>query len=162
MQTAYLLIGGNLGDKEKNLQQAIDLINESCGKIIHQSSIYKTAAWGITEQPEFLNQVLVLQTNLSPEILMQQLLQIEEKMGRIRTIKFGPRIIDIDILLMNNFIINTPLLTIPHPALPKRRFALLPLAEVAANFIHPVEKKSIQQLLQACTDDLDVQNISAN
>ncbi|MBA4197478.1 MAG: 2-amino-4-hydroxy-6-hydroxymethyldihydropteridine diphosphokinase [Chitinophaga sp.] len=162
MQTAYLLIGGNLGNIQQNLHTAIDFINKECGTIVKQSSIYKTAAWGLTEQPDFLNQVLVLQTDLVPEKLMHQLLLIEEKMGRLRTIKLGPRIIDIDILLIDDLVLTSDLLTVPHPALPQRRFALAPLNEVAAHVIHPVKKKTIHTLLLNCTDSLDVQKISAS
>ena len=160
MHTAYLLIGGNLGNRSENLDQAIELIEKTCGSIVSKSSIYETAAWGLTEQPDFLNQVLVLQTKLEPENLMKQLLFIEEAMGRIRSIKMGPRTIDLDILLMEGIIVTTELLTLPHPALPKRRFALLPLSEVAPELIHPVEKKAISHLLKDCTDTLDVQKIT--
>ncbi|MBS1579879.1 MAG: 2-amino-4-hydroxy-6-hydroxymethyldihydropteridine diphosphokinase [Bacteroidetes bacterium] len=160
MQSAYLLIGGNLGNTEQNLQTAIDLINKQCGIIINKSSIYKTAAWGLTNQPDFLNQVLVLNTSLTAQNLMHELLLIEEKMGRVRSIKMGPRIIDIDILLFDDLILNTEILTVPHTALPQRKFALIPLAEVAGNIIHPVEKKSIQHLLLNCKDTLDVHKIS--
>jgi 2-amino-4-hydroxy-6-hydroxymethyldihydropteridine diphosphokinase len=162
MRTAYLLIGGNLGNIRQNLQTALTLIKEGCGAIIYQSSVYKTAAWGLTEQPVFLNQVLVLQTNLPAEKLMQELLLIETIMGRIRSVKLGPRLIDIDILLIDDLIVNTALLTLPHPALLQRKFALIPLAEVAADILHPIEKKSIRQLLLDCTDTLDVQKISAS
>ena len=161
MPTAYLLIGGNMGNRLTYLQQAQQLISLQCGTIIKESSTYKTAAWGYTEQPDFYNKVLVLQTHLQPAVLMQNLLLIEEKMGRKREIKMGPRIIDLDILLMDNIILNTSLLTLPHPALTQRRFALLPLAEVAPQLQHSVEKKSIFTLLQLCTDTLDVQKIIA-
>ncbi|MBS1639877.1 MAG: 2-amino-4-hydroxy-6-hydroxymethyldihydropteridine diphosphokinase [Bacteroidetes bacterium] len=160
MQSAYLLIGGNLGNTEQNLQTAIDLINKQCGIVINKSSIYKTAAWGLTNQPDFLNQVLVLNTSLTAQNLMHELLLIEEKMGRVRSIKMGPRIIDIDILLFDDLILNTEILTVPHTALPQRKFALMPLAEVAGNIIHPVEKKSIRHLLLNCKDTLDVHKIS--
>jgi len=160
MQSAYLLIGGNLGNIEQNLQTAIDLINKQCGIVINKSSIYKTAAWGLANQPDFLNQVLVLNTSLTAQNLMHELLLIEEKMGRVRSIKMGPRIIDIDILLFDDLILNTEILTVPHTALPQRKFALIPLAEVAGNIIHPVEKKSIQHLLLNCKDTLDVHKIS--
>lgn len=158
--TAYLLIGGNLGNRWHNLTTAIDLIEASCGSISQQSSVYETAAWGLTTQPDFLNQVLVVKTTLSPFNLMKQLLLIETKMGRVRSIKMGPRIIDLDILLIDDCIIETDLLKLPHPALPQRRFALLPLVEIAPQLIHPVEKKSIFQLLKDCTDNLNVQKIT--
>lgn len=161
IHTAYLLIGGNLGNRLGNLQLAAELIEKSCGSIAQRSSIYETAAWGLTEQPDFLNQVLVLHTGLVPATLMQQLLLIENSMGRERSVKMGPRIIDIDILLIDDLVMDTPLLQLPHPALPLRRFALLPLAEVAPDVIHPVEKKPICQLLKDCKDHLNVQKITA-
>ncbi len=157
---AYLLIGGNMGDRFYHLHRAEALINLNCGTTIKQSSIYETAAWGFTEQPDFLNKVLTLETSLTPEILMKSLLQIEEEMGRERTIKMGPRFIDIDILMMGDIVMDTDLLKLPHPALPQRRFALLPFAEIAPNLMHPVEKKTISELLAACTDELNVQKIS--
>lgn len=157
--TAYLLIGGNLGDRLNNLSKAINRINQTCGTIQNVSSIYETAAWGFTNQPHFLNQVIVLNTVLQPSELMQQLLHIEEEMGRKRLIKMGPRIIDLDILLIDDFILDSPILQLPHPQLINRKFALLPLNEVAATFVHPVEKKTISQLLQECKDNLDVQKI---
>ncbi len=158
--TAFLLIGGNLGNRTLNLTTSIQLIETNCGNIIQTSSIYQTAAWGITNQPNFLNQVLIVQTKLSPKQLMQKLLHIEEQMGRQRTVKFGPRIIDIDILLMDELIVNTSLVTIPHPAIAQRRFVLIPLAELIPNYVHPVDKKTISQLLLTCTDILDVQKIT--
>ncbi len=164
MNTAYLLIGGNLGNRIAYLQKARDLVQQFCGNIVHYSSIYETAAWGITDQPAFFNQALMLETMLAPETLMLELLEIENTMGRKRTLKMGPRIIDLDILLIDDLIINTDLLTLPHPALPMRRFALLPLAEIAPALLHPVSGKTISQLLEECTDPLDVQkkSITAN
>lgn len=164
MSTAYLLIGGNLGNKMAYLQQATQLIQQSCGNIVHSSAIYETAAWGVTDQPSFYNQAIVLETSLAPETLMQQLLQIEEEMGRKRMVKMGPRIIDLDILLIDDVVMSTGLLTLPHPALPFRRFALLPLCEIAPALIHPVLHRSISQLLEECTDTLDVQkkSVAAN
>jgi 2-amino-4-hydroxy-6-hydroxymethyldihydropteridine diphosphokinase len=114
MNTAYLLIGGNLGNRTAYLQQAIQLIGESCGNIVHSSAIYETAAWGITDQPLFITRRWQLK-QLEPEELMQQLLQIEEQMGRKRIIKMGPRIIDLDILLIDDLVISSGLLTLPHP-----------------------------------------------
>ena len=156
MQTAYLLLGSNLGDRLSYLEQAKQLMAVECGIITNQSSIYETAAWGITEQPSFYNQVIVLQTDLTPDTLMQSLLNIEEKIGRKRLIKYGPRIIDLDILLIESVILNTPLLTLPHPFLHERRFALLPLAEVAPLLLHPTIEKNISELLADCNDTLEV------
>lgn len=160
MYTAYLLIGGNLGDREKNLQQAAELAEAECGDLIAVSAVYETAAWGLTDQPAFLNQVLVLHTLLEPAELMHRLLQIEQQLGRTRTEKMGPRTIDIDILLIDDLIIQSDNLTVPHPSLPLRRFALVPLAEVAAKRVHPVIRKTISELLTDCPDTLDVRKIS--
>lgn len=162
MNTAYLLTGGNLGDRDGYLQQARELILQHCGVITAASSIYETAAWGLTDQPAFFNQALELKTQLEPEELMRCLLRLEKTMGRKRIVKMGPRIIDLDILLVGDKIISTDLLTLPHPALPSRKFALLPLAEIAPTLVHPVLHKTIQQLLEACTDTLDVQKKSTD
>lgn len=160
MNTAYLLIGGNLGDRSAYLQQAIHHIQQSCGNIVLSSAIYETAAWGLTDQPSFYNQALAIDTLLTPEELMRTLLSIEETMGRKRTVKLGPRIIDLDILLIDGLVLSTGLLTLPHPALPLRRFALLPLSEIAPGLLHPVLHKTIAELLDECTDPLDVQKKS--
>lgn len=160
MKTAYLLIGGNLGDRSQNLQNAIESIEETCGDIIAMSSVYETAAWGNTDQPPFLNQVIVLHTELQPEKLMTDLLHIEENLGRIRQEKFGPRTIDIDILLIDDMIIQTGNLIVPHPSLHLRKFALKPLAEVAATIVHPVMHKTITELLTDCSDSLPLTKIS--
>jgi 2-amino-4-hydroxy-6-hydroxymethyldihydropteridine diphosphokinase len=160
MNKAYLLTGGNLGNTKQNLQLAAQHIEINCGKIVRQSAIYETAAWGNTQQPAFLNQVLELATSLNPEALMTALLQIEESMGRIRAEKYGPRLIDIDVLLYNQEIIHTQLITVPHPELANRRFVLVPLAEIAPGLKHPVLQKTIQQLLQTCPDQLAVKKFS--
>jgi len=157
MNTAYLLIGGNLGDRAAYLQTALKRIEETCGAISHYSSIYETAAWGNTDQPSFFNQAVVLSTTLSPEALIDQLLTIELEMGRIRDQKYGPRTIDLDILMIDGLIFNTEKLTIPHPQMHNRRFALLPMLEVAPTLIHPLLDQSIEDLLLNCPDTLDVQ-----
>lgn len=159
MHTAYLLTGSNLGDRTSYLQQAYRLIEQYCGTIQSASSFYQTAAWGLADQPDFYNQALALQTNLQPAALMQQLLDIEQIIGRKRNIKMGPRIIDIDILLLDEAIINTDLLITPHPFLQDRKFALLPLAEIAPGVMHPVLHKTVQQLLYECPDTLNVHKI---
>ena len=160
MALAYLLLGSNLGHRFSYLNQAQQLISKNCGKIINHSNIYETAAWGFTNQPSFYNQVIVLKTNTEPQQLMQILLEIEERIGRKREIKYGPRIIDIDILLIDNLVSNTLLLTLPHPYLTERRFALLPLSEIANQIIHPLNNKTIQQLLEECTDNLEVNKLN--
>lgn len=160
MNIAYLLVGGNLGNRSANLKKAILLIDQTCGKIVQTSAIYETAAWGLTNQPAFYNQAIKLQTNLLPELLMEKLLAIETRMGRVRSKKLGPRIIDLDMLFYNQIILNTEVLILPHPAIAQRRFALLPLSEIAANFLHPIYQKTIEDLLLECPDRLDVQKLS--
>jgi len=156
MNTAYLLAGSNMGDRTAYLQLATKIIEEQCGSIITRSHIYETAAWGVLDQPSFYNQALAVQTELQPEKLMQTLLNIEAFIGRERVQKMGPRIIDLDILLIDELILNTPLLTAPHPHLPERRFALTPLAEIAPALIHPITNKTITELLTECSDLLPV------
>jgi 2-amino-4-hydroxy-6-hydroxymethyldihydropteridine diphosphokinase len=160
MHTAFLLIGGNLGDRFKNLQTAAQLVEEHCGDIISLSSVYETEAWGFTDQPPFLNQVLVLETEMEPEALMRELLSIEKELGRIREHKMGPRHIDIDILLLDDMTWVSASLTIPHPSLHLRRFALIPLNEVAPAQKHPLFHKTIAELLTDCPDTLAVKKIS--
>jgi len=156
MNKAYLLIGGNLGNRERNLSTAREFIEQYCGPVIKASSLYETAAWGKIDQPSFLNQAIEIETRLGAEQLMKQVLEIEELMGRVRKEKYGPRIIDIDILLFNKEQFDLPFLKIPHPEMQNRRFALTPLAEIAADLQHPVFKKSISRLLKECTDKLGV------
>ncbi len=159
MNKAYLLTGGNLGNRAFNLLQAQSLIQELCGPVIKTSQMYQTAPWGKTDQPDFYNQCLLIETILESESLLLQLLKIEERIGRTREEKYGPRLIDIDLLLYNEEIIHTPNLQVPHPQLPKRKFALAPLAEIASEYIHPQIKKSIGELLNACDDNLPVHKI---
>lgn len=160
MNLAYLLIGGNLGDRIENLASARSLVENKVGKIARASSIYETAAWGITEQPNFLNQVLLVETKLSAEKALQRILAIENKMGRIRTQKNASRIIDIDILFFNNEIIKQEDLTIPHPEIQNRKFALVPMNEIAPGMVHPIFKKSIKNLLSTSKDKLEVKLLS--
>ena len=160
MSTAHLLIGGNLGDRKTNLLTAISLINEQCGPLTRSSSIYETEAWGNTDQPSFLNQALQISTSLTARQLMRRVLKIEEEMGRVRKEKLGPRIIDIDILFFENEIHDLRFLKIPHPEIQNRRFVLAPLAEINSTLQHPVLKKSIEELLEECPDNLEVKKIA--
>ena len=157
MNTAYLLIGGNLGDRAAYLALAVRHISDHCGCVTSTSAIYETAAWGNTNQPAFYNQAVELDTALSPEALLDALLAIELEMGRLREVKYGPRTIDLDILMINDIVVGTPRLTIPHPQMHKRRFALLPLNEIAPALYHPILDKTIHELLLNCPDTLDVQ-----
>ena len=159
MNKAYLLIGGNMGDRTAYLSAARDKINRECGAIVAQSSLYQTAAWGMEAQEAFLNQALKLETDLGANDLLKKILSIEEAIGRRREVKYGPRIIDIDILLFNQDSIRSAALTVPHPEMQNRRFVLVPLAEIAAGEVHPAYHKTIRQLLEECPDTLAVQKI---
>ncbi|WP_276481148.1 2-amino-4-hydroxy-6-hydroxymethyldihydropteridine diphosphokinase [Paraflavitalea pollutisoli] len=156
MNKAYLLIGGNVGNRPLNLQQAVKAIDERCGRVIRQSSVYETAAWGKTDQQAFLNQALAIETALPAENLLQAVLDVETSLGRIREERYGPRVIDIDIIFFNDAVIDLPQLTVPHPEVQNRRFALVPLAEIAPGFLHPLLHQTICELLTDCPDELPV------
>jgi len=158
----FLLLGTNLGNRENNLKQAKALIAMNCGKIIQTSRVYETAAWGITNQPSFLNEVLQIEIETTPQVLIKKLLEIELQLGRKRIVKMGPRLIDIDILLTDDLIIDEENLQVPHPRMHERKFVLLPLNEIANNIIHPIFKISIQELLLKCEDSLTIRIYTAN
>jgi 2-amino-4-hydroxy-6-hydroxymethyldihydropteridine diphosphokinase len=160
MNTAYLLIGGNMGDRERNLRETIAAINGAAGDVAAVSHVYETEAWGRTDQPAFLNQALKLQTNYAPEALLALLIGIEESLGRKRQKKYDPRTIDIDIIFYNDLVVRTPELEIPHPRMAERRFVLAPLAELAPDMVHPVLHATVEQMLLACTDTLTVNKIN--
>ena len=160
MHTSYILLGSNLGDRKKYIASAISEISATLGIIEISSSLYETASWGKHDQPDFLNQVIELKTNLNPKDLLTGVLNIEIKLGRKRIEKWGSRIIDIDILLYGDQVIDEPELSIPHPFLAFRRFCLMPLNEIAPKFVHPVLKKNIQELLFELSDDLFVKKLS--
>ena len=150
------MIGGNMGDRMANLKDAINHIEQQVGNVKLLSSIYETEAWGQKNQPNFYNQALLLNTQLTSDELMNKLLEIENFMGRVRTVKMGPRTIDIDIIYFNNEVITSELITIPHPKLTERKFVLTPLVEIAPNYIHPFLNKSNTHLLKDCGDSLAV------
>ena len=152
----YLLLGSNIGDREANLKRACELIRDEVSTDITQSHLYETAAWGKTDQAAFLNQAIMIQTDTEPLVLLTLLKNIEKKVGRVDTEKWGPRVIDIDILFYGSEVIQAPELQVPHPYLPVRRFALLPMSEIAEDLMHPVLKKTIEELLKLCPDTSEV------
>lgn len=156
MTNGYLLLGTNMGDRVSLLLRALHEIAREIGRISHISAVYETAAWGNEQQPKFLNQVAIVATSLLPLDLLERINEIEKNLGRQRAAKWGPRPIDIDILCYGNQIIDEPTLQVPHPHLPDRRFALVPLQEVAPLFVHPQSGKSISELLNETTDHLPV------
>jgi len=156
MNKAWLLLGGNIGDRISNLEKAKIMLQEKAGKIIRSSGVYETASWGNIDQPPFLNQVIIIETIFSAEETMNAILSIENKLGRIRTQKNASRIIDIDILFFNEDIFQTKDITIPHPEMQNRNFVLFPLNEISPQFKHPILKKTVHELFLSCADTLDV------
>jgi 2-amino-4-hydroxy-6-hydroxymethyldihydropteridine diphosphokinase len=158
MIKTFLSLGTNLGNKEANLSATIAEIEENIGNISLSSGIYETEAWGFECESNFLNQVIMVETNLKPSQLINFCLNIEKKMGRERKSSgnYESRIIDIDILFYGDSIVNEDKLFIPHPLLQNRKFILKPLHEIAPDFIHPVLGKSISRLLEECTDTGEV------
>jgi 2-amino-4-hydroxy-6-hydroxymethyldihydropteridine diphosphokinase len=158
--TAYLLLGGNLGDREANLQRAIELLDQKIGKVISVSALYETAAWGKTDQPAFLNQAVSLQTRLTALEVLEHALSIEQELGRVRKDKWGERLIDIDLILFGNEIINIPdKLQVPHPHMQDRKFVMEPLAEIAPDVVHPVLRETMLDICRNITDPLEVKKL---
>lgn len=150
MNRVFLSLGSNMGDRELNLNTAITLIQEYGCALSYRSSYYEFPPYGSVEQEDFLNCTLEIYTNMDPHKLLETLNRIENEMGRVRTIRWGPRIIDIDILFYNDEVINTDNLNVPHPEIPKRLFVLEPLNEIAPEFVHPLSKKTVSELYNKC------------
>jgi 2-amino-4-hydroxy-6-hydroxymethyldihydropteridine diphosphokinase len=157
--SVYLLLGSNLGDRLQHLQFGQREISRLVGQIVTTSSVYKTAAWGEVQQPDFYNQVISINTLLKPVALLDLILAIEKEAGRIREEKWGPRTLDIDILFYDDQVVSSNRLTIPHPEIQNRKFTLLPLDEIAHGLIHPVLKKTVGQLLLDTRDELPVEKL---
>jgi len=154
MANIFLHTGSNIGDRRENLETANRMVNDTIGTIIRYSNIYETAAWGLKDQDDFLNQAIEVVTELSPEEVLKEIQAIEKNMGRVKIKKWGRRLIDIDILFFESVVINTDRLTIPHPFLQERNFVLAPLSELIPEFIHPVLKRSVHQLFAESQDKL--------
>ena len=144
--TAYLALGSNLGDKEANLRRALELVQQRGVEVVKTSSFICTEPYGVTDQPQFLNGVCEVRTSLEPLELLRTLLEIEQEMGRVRLRHWGERNIDIDLLLYEDVVMDTPELILPHPDMQNRDFVLLPLAEIAPELVHPILQKSIEEL----------------
>ena len=162
MERCFILFGSNMGDKNKIYAQACLLINNRCGRIVAQSSAYESEPWGFEAKEWFLNRLIVVETELEPEAMLHQLLDIEAELGRVRHPEAGvytSRTADLDILYYGSRIVLTDSLTIPHPRLHQRRFALLPLCEVAPEFVHPAFNMTQTELLKRCFDFSEVRKI---
>jgi len=160
-ETIYLLLGSNEGDRLRQLKSAVYYLtlHLARGPVV-RSSIYETAAWGIEDQPSFLNLAIRMNTAHPPEDVLTAVHQIEQSFGRQRIVKWGQRTLDIDILFYGDKIIHQPRLIIPHPQIQERRFALAPMAEIAPELMHPVLRQTMAELLDHCTDPLPVQVIN--
>ena len=156
MTEVILHLGTNIGFRDINLELTRIMISNHIGIIKTQSQLYNTAAWGIEEQDDFLNQALICETSLIPQELLSQIHLIEAKMGRQRELRWGPRIIDIDIIFYGEEIIENPNLKIPHPQLTNRNFVLIPLLDICPDKVHPVHSQTIRQLAEACEDSGEV------
>lgn len=162
MSGILLLLGTNLGNRTLNLENARKALMSHDIGILNSSSIYESEPWGVSDQPWFLNQVIEVQTNLDPVNLLQKCLSIELQMGRVRKIKWGERLIDIDVLTFRDLVISSTDLTVPHPGIPERRFALEPIAELWPDWIHPKLKKSIGELMDSTSDNSKVRVFEGN
>ena len=152
----FLSLGSNVGDRIHNLSLSRSKLFNEVGKIIYNSKIYESEPWGFKLQDCFLNQIIVIETYLDSKEVLEKILNIEKKLGRIRKGKWESRIIDIDILFYNNEVINLKDLIIPHPLIQNRNFILIPLNEIAKNYVHPQINKTISQLLKLSKDKLNV------
>jgi len=159
MKRIFLLLGGNLGDRQHYLAEAIRLINSEIAPIVQQSSVYETQSWGRTDAPDYLNQVVILESDIPARELLKQVLGIELQLGRKREEKWGARTIDIDILFYGTEIVQEEGLQIPHPELHNRRFTLEPLAEIAPDLLHPILNKPILSIKNELKDSLIVKKL---
>jgi 2-amino-4-hydroxy-6-hydroxymethyldihydropteridine diphosphokinase len=154
--TAFLSLGGNLGNTREIFEQTYPWIEKKIGHILQKSSLYQTAAWGMTDQADFLNQVIEVSTTLAPAEILTQLLAIEQQFGRVRDVRWGPRSIDLDLLLQGDTQLKTEMLEVPHPRMQDRKFILIPLVEIAPDVLHPGLGLTAQALLAATKDTSSV------
>jgi len=160
MAIAYLMLGSNIGEKRKNLEKAADALAKAGNRILVRSPIYESEPWGFQHSEYFYNQLIILQTEFPPKILLLKILEIEENMGRIRNSKeYEARIIDIDIIYYDKLVLNTESLVIPHPRMAERRFVLKPLLDLAPDLVHPVNGKTTWEMYRECEDELSIKKI---
>lgn len=157
--TAYIMLGGNRQNRRFFLEEACRRLSKNTGKILKSSAFYRTAPWGKEDQEDFLNQCIKIRTRVRPEGLMRILLNIEKDLGRIRTVHYGARTLDLDLLMINDIILKSSNLTLPHPAIELRRFVLLPLLEIAPESSHPISRIRFKDLLIHCKDKLPVKKL---
>ncbi len=160
MQAAVIL-GSNSGNSLSYLQQARQLLENRTGKLIRYSSVYETVPWGFQCKQNFLNQVCLFESPLTPEKFLTTALEIEKELGRVRSeqCRYSSRTIDIDLLFCDNIVLDTTILTLPHPRLTERNFVLVPLNEIMPHFVHPTLHKTVHQLLCECPDKLEVKKL---
>jgi len=147
MTTIYIGIGSNLGDREGTCLKALEELEKRGIKVTKKSSRYETEPWGVRDQPKFINMAVEADTDLSPEEVLKVIKEIERNFGRRETLRWGPRVVDLDILFYNDLVIDEPDLRIPHPHMHERDFVLKPLSEIAPESIHPLLKKTVREML---------------
>jgi 2-amino-4-hydroxy-6-hydroxymethyldihydropteridine diphosphokinase len=160
MNGIYLILGSNLGDKILSLEKAVDLIRKRIGNVVVESSYYDTEPWGYSEQANFRNKAIKIETEYAPDELLEQIDLIEKELGRVRKEKWHERELDIDILYYGDDVIRTGSIQIPHPEIAKRRFVLIPMCEIAPDEKHPVTGKTQLQMLLECRDTLKVNKLN--
>ena len=156
MADYYLLLGSNMGNREQNLDHAVEQIGSKLGKVVTQSSIYETEPWGLEQQPAFLNMAVQVESGLEPMAFLENIFEIQKSMGKVQTGHWGPRNIDIDILYCDDVVLKSETLTIPHPRLYERNFALVPLIEIAGDLTDPVLKITVDEIYDRCQDKKEV------
>ncbi len=152
----YLHLGSNLGDREAMLQRAESLIVSEIGPIRQRSRLYETEPWGEADQPYFINQAILVSTKLSPIETLEAIHRIEATCGRVRSLKWSARVLDIDLIFYEDEIINSKDLKVPHPYMQDRNFVLIPMMDIASDFVHPVLERSMDELYDHCSDSLEV------